>query len=117
MLTTPERLRLPNLGASEAALIVNWNKRVGQEFVKIVIDDKEVIVPRSVLVRAALLIGSEDEQTDLIPVKQIRLRHYTKDVVLRLKRDMKQGEFIRTKITMDLPYDDTMPKSGITLVR
>lgn len=115
MLTTPEKFRLPTTNACTASLVVNWNERARGEFVKLTVNGEEAIIPRAIFVRAALIIGSDDEQNDLIPVKQIRIRQYKKDVVLRLKRDMKQGEFIKTTVSIDLPYDDTVPKSGLIL--
>lgn len=117
MLTAPEKLRLPTAGTADAFIVVNWNEAARGEYVKIIVDGREAVVPRAALVRAVLLVGSDDEQMDIIPTKQIRIRHYKKNVVLQLKKDMKAGEFIRTSVSMDLPYDETTPRDGIILSR
>ena len=115
MITTPEKLRLPTAGTADAFIVVNWNQAARGEYVKLIVNGQEAVLPRAAFVRAALLVGSEDEQMDLMPIQTTRIRQYKKKVVFQLKKDMRAGEFIRSTVVFDLPHDDTMPVDGIIL--
>lgn len=73
------------------------------EFVKIRLNDKEVIVPRSSLLRAAHSMGTYEEQEEMMPMKTIEVKQLHKNVTIKLTKTAKKGTEITIPVTFDIP--------------
>lgn len=113
MINTPERLRIPTKGKHSLDVIVNWNDDAENcQFVKLRVDNSyDIIVSRASFIRAALLIGNEEEQESLIPTKTIPVKQIRKTYTVRLTKPMNEGETITIPIELDIPLiaDDDLP--------
>lgn len=111
MIEGAESFKIPVKEGGEMSVAVNWNPFIkDSEFVKIRVNDEEVIVPRGAFVRAAMMVASDREQEQMIPVKQTPIRHLSKVVTLRLSRNFKQGETLQIPVNFDIPLNgDSLP--------
>lgn len=98
----------------------NWNDAVKPAKVfKITIDGQERFLQREDLYSLMLLFGDEQQQSDLIPVRETRVREITRLLKVRAKKDIKKGDIIAVPYTHYIPvgiYDtfkfDTPPDAS-----
>lgn len=83
-----------------------WNDKAKKRFLKLRLGDKEAIVPREAFVRAALLLGDEQEQEKLVPTRHVKIRHFRKKVTVRLTRNMRAGETLELNVGFDVPLSE-----------
>lgn len=111
MIKGAESFSLPTVDSGSMQIVVNWNPLVeNADFVKVIVNGEEVVIPRVAFVRAAMVVGTADEQENMIPVKQIQIRKFKKTVTIKLAKDFKQGETIQIPVSFEVPLNgDTLP--------
>lgn len=100
-----EKMKIPNAYGEKTEIEVNWYPKSNGDYIKIRVGNKESVIPRTTFLKAAMLVGSEDEQVDLIPTKSIPVRHLTKKVVVRLTKDMEKGQLLTIPVVFDVRLD------------
>ena len=82
--------------APNMTIEANWSESVrpGKAF-KVTIDGKEAIMERDDLYALMMLFGDEEQQSDLIPVKQQEVRSIRRLITVRAQKDIKRGETIK----------------------
>lgn len=100
-----EKMKIPNIRGENTELEFNWYPKSNGEYVKIRVGDKESVIPRGAFLRAAMLIGTENEQVDLIPTQSVPVRHFIKKVVLKLTKSMEKGEYLTVPVAFDVRLD------------
>lgn len=106
MIDTPEKLKLPTLSGPPLEVLTAWTKGAGSKFLKLRIGDTEIVIPRESFVRAAMLLGDEEEQEALIPTTKTTMRYFGKLMTLRLTKDMKQGETLQVPVRLQVPVTE-----------
>ncbi|MBT9169542.1 MAG: hypothetical protein DDT19_02903 [Syntrophomonadaceae bacterium] len=84
------------MGTDKIKIEANWNAAVtpGKAF-KITVGKEEAILERDDLYALMMLFGDEEQQSDLIPVKQQEVRSIRRLITVRAQKDIKKGETIR----------------------
>lgn len=103
MISHPEKLDLPVMFGEPAQIIVNWTPQVKDRYVKVKVGKSYAIIARSDLVRSLLLLGNEEEQDELIPTKSVKIRHFEKNIVIRLQEPHAAGDMIAVTVPWDIP--------------
>ena|SRR3990167_3648213 len=117
MIHDPEKFVIPTVTGGKLEVLVNWNQTSsGCGFVKLrTADGKEFVIPRIAFIRVAMFLGKEAEQEALIPTKSVSIRHLSKDVTIRLRKDMLAGETLTIPVSFDVPLNaDTLPALALT---
>lgn len=112
MIHGPEKFDLLTVNGEKVEFIVNWTAGLANcDFVKMRIDGKrDILLPRSALIRAAMFLGTEDEQDNLIPTRSQRIRQFRKNFTIKVLRDIKAGEELEFVGSFDVPMNaDSMP--------
>ena len=110
MIKTPERLFIPSVSGKKVEVDCNWCVGVNGDYLKIRLGDEETIVPRDAFSRVAMWLASQEEQEALIPTKQVPVRHLTKNVTIKLTKNLKRGERITIPVSFDIPLNgDSLP--------
>lgn len=105
MIDTPERIRMPTVSGGLAEVHCNWAEGLNGEYLKLIVNSEEVIMPTSSFTKIALWLASEIEQEAMIPVKQIPFTDLRKTVTIKLTKDMKMGELITIPVSFKIPRD------------
>ena len=84
----------------------NWNESVvpGKMF-RLRYKDKEQVITREDLYALLFIFGDDDQKDSLIPVVETKVRAITRMLSVKLKKDMRKGEIMKT------PYTYYMPES------
>ncbi len=107
MLKEPEILEFDKLTVE-----VNWNKEVTPcEKIKFKIGKEEAVIDRSELYQMLFFFGDEDQQEELIPVTEEKVRSINMLIKVRAKKDIKKGEMVQVR------YQYMMPISQIQKLR
>lgn len=84
------------LAVGKLKIEANWNASVTPcKVIKITLDGKEAIMERDDLYALMMLFGDEEQQSDLIPVKQQEVRAITRMLTVRANKDIKRGQAIK----------------------
>jgi len=105
MLKTPEKIRMPTVSGGQAEVICNWSEGVKGEFLKLRVNDEEVIIPRSSLSKVAMWLATEEEQDAMIPTKSINVRTLKKVVTIQLQKRMEPGEMLHIPVEFKIPLN------------
>lgn len=101
MMKEPERIMLPTIVGSQASIDLNWSHG-SSEYVKLQVGRHSAVIPRAAVVRLAMMLAKEEEQDNLVPTKQVRMRHFSKKYTVRLKKDMAEGELLTIPVSFDV---------------
>lgn len=83
---------------------VNWNEHVTPcKKIRFKLDGKEQIIDREDLYAMMMLFGNDNQQTDLIPVIETKVRAITRLLKIRAKKDMRRGEIMAFPYTYFVP--------------
>ena len=105
MIKTPERIRLPSITGDNIEVHCNWNKDTKGEYLKLVFNGQEAIIPTSSLAKVAFWTANEEEQVDMIPTQSIQVRHLKKDVTIQLNKDMRAGSYLTIPVEFKIPLN------------
>src|SRR3990167_1353057 len=111
MIKTPEKINIPTMSADRSEIVCNWREGVCGDYLKLRVNEgKEILMERSAFLKAAIMLGNEEEQEDMIPFKRINIRSYCKKVVVRLVKNMKKGDLLTIPVNFDIPLnEETLP--------
>ena len=90
---------------NEVILETNWNSLVkNSKFIKITIDDKELIVDKDQLFTVLFMISDEDQQTKMVGkfFKQYSVRHENHLVAITTNKEIKKGETINVPVALTI---------------
>jgi len=74
---------------------VNWDEQSKPcKFIKFKIGDNEAVIPNGDFYTMMMVFGTPEQQEELIPVKETKLRQITTLLKIRAKKDIKKGEII-----------------------
>jgi hypothetical protein len=74
-----------------------------KEEVKLSMGGKEGWISIKDLYALAFIIVGKDEQDSLMPIKQVEVTKYRKQLSVKAKKDMKKGEFLTFNYEFDVP--------------
>lgn len=115
MIKTTQSMRIPTLDGTDIRVLTNWNEHVKSNFLKIVFEGKSAVIPRGSFTTAALLLGNEEEQMSLIPTKTTQIRRFTKNITVKLTKDMTEGSELTIPVSFEVPLDD-VPMEDLTIL-
>lgn len=84
---------------------VNWNHRKGiEDFVKLSIDEKEVLIRKSHLWELLFFMAPDDVQEQLIDLNVVRTPIHSHSTVVNIlaKKDIRKGEMINVPMTVSI---------------
>lgn len=81
---------------------VNFNEEQ-KDCVKITINDASVVVKYTELFSLMFMLASKEQQAKMIPVKQELGTQYMKQIHVKLKKDMKEGEEMVVNVPINVP--------------
>lgn len=90
---------------TEMILETNWNSLVkNSKFIKIIVDDKELIVDKDQLFTVLFMISDEEQQTKMVGkfFKQIPVRHENHLVAITTNRQINKGETINVPVALTI---------------
>lgn len=105
MKCTPEKMFLPTIDSTIVEVFCNWNDKVKGEYLKISVDGKNFITPRSAFLKVAMIVANKEEQVDLVPTKSIPVRVFEKRVTVKLKKNMRMGELLTIPVSFSVPLN------------
>ena len=87
-------------------IFANWNEAVkpAKKF-RIAMNGVEEIIDREDLYSLLMLFGDEEQQEQLIPVIETKVKQITRLLKVRAKKDMKKGELLVFPYTYFIPVD------------
>ena len=105
MIHGPERFYLPTVGRDKVEMFVNWTGSVDKcEYVKMRVNGgRDIVIPKSAIMKLALYIGNEDEQDSLIPTKSVNIHQFRKKYTIKVLKDLKAGESLEFVASFDVP--------------
>ena len=106
MIDSPEKITMPVASAGKCEVICNWRAGIKGDFLKLRVNDEEVVIPRSSFSKVAMWLASEEEQDQMIPIKQVSVRNLKKTVTIRLNRNMKMGEYLTVPVQIKVQLPD-----------
>ena len=74
-----------------------------KEEVKVTLGGKEGWISIKDLYALAFIIVGNEEQANLMPIKQVEVTKYRKQLHIRCKKDMKKGEELILNYSIDVP--------------
>jgi hypothetical protein len=74
-------------------------------YVKIMVKGKETSIPFKDLYSFVFFTATEDQQAELMPVKQTLVKKIIKRHIVAAKRDIKKGEMINIRCETDVPVE------------
>lgn len=106
MISQPEKLRIPSIFGPKVEVTVNWTVHAKEKYVKLRVGNEESIVPREDFVRCLLMLAKDDEQDDMIPTKNVKIRHFEKHVVVRIPAKLTGGDLMAVTVPFDVPLSE-----------
>ena len=109
MIKTYEKFRIIDVNKQDTGihLEVNWDvkdKKTNEcKMVRFLIGDKEFIVSRDELNSLLFLMGTPQQQMDLLPIRKQTTRWYETVVSVEAKSDIRKGEKITFPLKITLP--------------
>lgn len=98
------RSELIQYKVGDLVIEVNWNEYVKPaEKFRFTMGGKSQIVDRSDVYALLFLFGDEDQQTDLIPVKETPVVPITRLLKIVLQKDMRKGDTLAFRYTYFVP--------------
>lgn len=87
-------------------IFANWNEAVkpARKF-KVAMNGVTEIIDRDDLYTLLMLFGDPDQQEQLIPVVETKVKQITRLLKVRAKKDMKKGEILVFPYTYFMPVD------------
>ncbi len=83
-------------------LEVNFDDSL-KDCVKLTLDNKDFIAKYSDLFSFMFLISTKEQQAKMMPVKEELGNQYMKQIHVRLKKDMKEGEEMIVNVPINVP--------------
>lgn len=110
MIEEMNTLRLPTKNAKDIEITVNWNDNPevkGCKLLKMKVEGKDYIVDRDQLVNLLMVLGSEQNLKDLMPVTLTQVKRYETILEFQWKasRNFQKGE----TITVQAPHIVSLP--------
>lgn len=85
---------------------VNWSDNADfKECVLVKMDGEQAIIPLKEIYSFMLIAGTPEQQDNLIPVKQTRVKKIIKRHVVMAKKDIKEGEMINVRCETNVPVE------------
>ena len=90
--------------AGDLTLEVNWDEASRNDrLVKVKLRGEEAIIKYQDLYSFIFLLGSADEQVNILPVTSTLMEKFIRQHSVKVKRDMRAGEYIVVNCQVDVP--------------
>lgn len=89
-------------GSHEMTLEVNFDKSY-KDCIKIKISNNELIVKYSELFSFLFVLANKEQQAKMIPVQRELGNEYLKQIKIKCKKDMKEGEELVVNVKIHVP--------------
>jgi len=109
MLKEPARIVIPDKGGkNDITIDVNWNPEDKEsndcKVLKLTYPDKKTaFIDRDKLMSFLFMVGTPDQQRDLIPQTLTMVREYQTVIGIKATKDIRKGEDIVVPVKFDIP--------------
>ena len=104
MISEPQKVSIPSkTNGKELELELNWNNSVLPTDVRVKLGDEETVIDLKDLYFFVFTAGTEEMQSDLMPVKQTQVYKQIRQHRIVCNKPMKMGEMIIANCEIDIP--------------
>ena len=102
MITEQQTFQLLTLGGGTIDVSVNWNasEEVSEcKLIRLKIGEKEYVIKRDELYNILLMLGTEKQVKDMLPIKLTKVKRYETILEFEWKasKDIRKGEKVRVR--------------------
>jgi len=103
MLEDFEKCKLPDQSNARNDLDIDIDPK--KDTIDVRVGDKKAVIKKKDLFSLAFVIADPDEQADMVPIKQTKIRKYKRQYRIKAAKDIKKGEDIIFSTEFDVPLE------------
>ena len=115
MIKSANKVNIPSIdGGEDLKIEFNYNKQAKEDrILKVTLGDTKTYVKFEDLYGLIFVIANQNEQDNIMPVRQTQITKFVKQHTIRCKKNMKRGEDIIVNCSIDVPTTVTEGLRGL----